>query len=339
MKAILLIKPSLSKPNFEIKEVANPTPKENEVQIKVNYFGINFADVMAGKGLYRDTPPLPAILGYESTGEITQVGKNVNENLIGKKVLAFTRFGSYAEYVCTSTDAIVELPQSLNEQNALALATQYSTAWYACHEMIHLNEGDPVLIHSAAGGVGTALIQICKWKGCKIIALTSNDLKVNYIKNNEADVIINYKKTDYVNEIKKQFPKGIQASFNAVAGSTFKKDKSLLAVGGRIVLFGAAERTSGKFGFFSNLKLLFQVGWFSPLFMMMKTNGIIGFNMLKVADEQPQVLKRCLENVVQLAEKGILNPYTSKTFSPDEINEAHLYLASGKNTGKVGIQW
>lgn len=339
MKALLLTKTSIKNPQFEIREVETPLPKENEVQIKISHFGINFADVMAGRGSYRGTPPLPAIIGYESIGIISAVGNNTDSNLIGKKVLAFTRFGSYAEYVCTRSDAVIPIPENINETDALALATQYSTAWYACAEMIHLSKGDNVLIHSAAGGVGTALTQICKWKGCHVIGLTGNDEKVEYIKNNGADLVINYKKKNYAEEIKKQYPNGIQATFNAVAGSTFKKDKSILGVGGRIILFGAAERTNSTFGFFADLKLLFQVGFFSPLFLMMKTQGIIGFNMLEVADKEPLVLKRCLENVSQLTKEGVLKPHTSKIFNSNELLAAHQYLLNGKNVGKVGVKW
>lgn len=339
MKALVLTKTSIKNPQFEIRELEAPQPKENEVQIKVSHFGINFADVMAGRGSYRGTPPLPTIIGYESIGIVSSVGTGSDANLIGKKVLAFTRFGSYAEYVCTRNDAIVPIPENINEIDALALATQYSTAWYACDEMIHLSKGDTVLIHSAAGGVGTALTQICKWKGCHVIGLTSKDDKVDYIKNNGADVVINYKKKNYVEEIKKQFPNGVQATFNAVAGSTFKKDKSVLGVGGRILLFGAAERTNGTFGFFADLKLLFQVGFFSPLFLMMKTQGVIGFNMLEVADKEPLVLKRCLENVSKLTQEGVLKPHTCKIFEATELLASHQYLLDGKNTGKVGVKW
>lgn len=339
MKALLLTQTSIKNPQFEIRELETPLPKENEVQIKVSHFGINFADVMAGRGSYRGTPPLPAILGYESIGTVSAVGKNSDNSLIGKKVLAFTRFGSYAEYVCTRNDAIVPIPENINDVDALALATQYSTAWYACAEMIHLAKGDTVLIHSAAGGVGTALTQLCKWKECQIIGLTSNDNKIEYIKNNGADLVINYKKMNYAEEVKKIVPNGVQATFNAVAGSTFKKDKSILGVGGRIVLFGAAERTNSTFGFFADLKLLFQVGFFSPLFLMMKTQGVIGFNMLEVADKEPLVLKRCLDNVSQLTIDGVLKPHSSKIFEANELLAAHQYLLDGKNLGKIGVKW
>lgn len=339
MRTVTLIKNSNKGGIFKIQENENPLPKENEVQIKIEYFGINFADVMAGFGLYQAAPPLPSVLGYECSGYISAVGKNVSSEKIGKRVLAFTRFGSYAEYVCALELAVVELPDSITNENALPLGTQYSTAWYASMEMVVLHPGNIVLIHAGAGGVGTALTQICKWKGCTVIALSSNDSKKEYIMKNGADYFINYKKTDYEKEIKKLFPKGIDVSFNAVAGTTFKKDKRLLGVGGRIVLFGAAERMGGKLGIISTLGLLFKIGFYSPVFMMMKTQGLIGVNMLNVGDQQPEVLKRCMENVVELTKKGILNPITTKIYTHEETSLAHQVMSQGKTTGKIGVKW
>jgi NADPH:quinone reductase-like Zn-dependent oxidoreductase len=339
MKAVCLIKNTSKGGIFEIREKDTPLPKENEVQIKIEYFGINFADVMAGFGLYQAAPPLPSVLGYECTGYISAVGKNVSSEKIGKRVLAFTRFGSYAEFVCAPELGVVELPDSIKNEDALPLGTQYCTAWYAAMEMVVLQPENVVLIHAGAGGVGTALTQICKWKGCTVIALSGSDEKKDYILKNGADHFINYKKTDYEKEIKKIFPEGIDISFNAVAGSTFKKDKRLLSVGGRIVLFGAAERMGGKLGFISTLGLLFKIGFFSPVFMMMKTQGIIGVNMLNVGDKKPEVLKRCMINVVELTDKGIFKPFTSKIFDTNETGLAHQIMSQGKTIGKIGIKW
>jgi NADPH2:quinone reductase len=253
--------------------------------------------------------------------------------------LAFTRFGSYAEYVCAPELGAVELPDSIPNESALPLGTQYCTAWYAAMEMVVLHPGNIVLIHAGAGGVGTALTQICKWKGCTVIALSGNDEKKEYVLKNGADHFINYKKTDYEKEISKLFPQGIDVSFNAVAGSTFKKDKRLLAVGGRIVLFGAAERMGGKLGFLSTLGLLFKIGFYSPVFMMMKTQGLIGVNMLNVGDKQPEVLRKCMINSIELTEKGIFKPITTRIFKPVETGEAQRIMAEGKTIGKIGVKW
>lgn len=339
MKTVTLIRTSSGGGTFEIREKEKPAINESEVLIKVDYFGINFADIVAGCGLYKPAPPLPSVLGYECTGVISETGKNVPENLKGKRVLAFTRFGSYAEYVKAPVLAIALLPDSISNKDALPLGTQYCTAWFAAMESVVLHSGDVVLIHAAAGGVGTALTQICKWKGCTVIGLAGSDEKKEYILKNGADYFINYKKQNYAEEIKKHFAAGIDVSFNAVAGSTLKKDKSVLSPGGRLVMFGAAERSGKKFGIFSTLSLLVKTGFYSPLFLMMKSNGMIGINMLEIGDHKPMKLKKCMEQVVDLCEKGVLKPFTSEICKPEEMNSIHRKMLAGKTVGKIGVMW
>ena len=132
MKAIQLIRYGSADKAFRSVEVPKPTLiSEDDVLVKVHAFGLNFADVMARKGLYRAAPPIPAILGYEVVGEVVEVKNKNNESLIGKRVLALTRFGGYAEYACTNISGLVEIPAQISNGEALALATQYCTAFLA----------------------------------------------------------------------------------------------------------------------------------------------------------------------------------------------------------------
>ena len=165
MKAIQLIKYGSSKDSFEINEIPVPNLKnKDDVLIKVHAFGINFADIMARKGLYKASPPLPAVLGYEVVGIVEKVKDPKNNHLIGKRVLALTRFGGYAQYAVTTALGLIEIPKSVKNGIALALATQYCTALMAVQKT-DLEKNDLVLIHSASGGVGTALTQLLKQKG------------------------------------------------------------------------------------------------------------------------------------------------------------------------------
>ena len=128
MKAIFLTKNGGAETAFKIKETDKPTIKPDQVLIKIDAFGLNYADVLARKGLYGDAPPLPSILGYECVGTVEEVGSEVTSIETGKKVLAFTRFGSYAEYVASSHLAVVELPDGIDNGSAVALGTQYTIA-------------------------------------------------------------------------------------------------------------------------------------------------------------------------------------------------------------------
>ncbi|CAG5077265.1 quinone oxidoreductase family protein [Parvicella tangerina] len=340
MKAAVLVKTGSAEKAFEIREVQQPTIEGLEVLIKVEAFGLNFADVMARNGLYQDAPPLPSILGYDVVGEVVEVATDEAKHLIGKRVVAMTRFGGYAEYAKTDYRACAVISDNISATKAAALATQYCTAYYAAYECINVFEGDYVLIHAAAGGVGTALTQLCKHKGCTVFGTTGSDAKFDYLKANGVDYPINYRKHDYEREVKKQGGgRLLDVAFNSVGGTTFKKDFKLLEKGGKSVIYGAAERSGKKGGAIATLGLAWNFGLLSPIQLLVNSKGVIGINMLRIADFKPLTIKRCLEEVVRMTEEGILNPSEGGTYSFEKIGEAHAYLESRKSTGKIAVTW
>lgn len=320
---------------FKIDEVAKPNYNSNQVLIKVEGFGLNFADVMARQGLYREAPPLPSILGYDVVGEIVEQGADVKENLIGKRVVAMTRFGGYAEFAVTDYRALVEIPKHLPLAEALSLATQYCTAWFCLHEKANVYEGDKILIHAAAGGVGVALTQLAKLKGLITYGTCSSQTKADFIKQNGIDFPIIYTQENYEEKITEP----LQATFNAIAGDTLKKDMKLLGLGGTIISFGAASRTGKKMGFFSNLNLLFSSGFYHPLFLMMQSKSLVGVNMLKIGDVRPNLIQHTLKEVVKLAAEGKIKPHSGGVYEAKDITKAHDLLASRKSMGKIAVKW
>ncbi len=340
MKAAVLVQHGNSQQAFEIKEVEIPKILEDEVLIKVDAFGLNFADVMARQGLYKEAPELPSILGYDVVGKIEKVGSKENQYLIGKRVVSMTRFGGYAEYAKTKAAGISVISDKMTNGEALALATQYSTAYFMAYECISVFKGDNILMHAAAGGVGTALTQLLKLKGCTIFGLTSSDEKFDYLKQNGVDYPINHNKNNYIEIVKKQLGGNkLDVAFNSVGGSTFKKDMSLLQKGGRIILFGAAERSGQGKGKLKTLKLAWKFGIFSPIQMLMHSQAIIGVNMLHIADQKPEVIKRCLDEVVKMTENGLLKPHVGGVFKADKIGDAHALLEGRKSKGKIIVEW
>lgn len=340
MKAVSLIKYGVAKDAFEIREIPKPVPTDNEVLIKVACFGLNYADVMARYGQYQDAPPLPAILGYEVSGTIEAVGKDITELKVGDKAMAFTRFGGYAEYAIADARGTVVIPARLSMAEATALPTQYGTAYYCAYEMVNLFKGDHVLIHAAAGGVGTALIQLAKNKGCVIYGTAGSEEKLNYLRDLGVDHPINYLTSDFAKEIKNiRGEAGLDVVFDPVGGTSYKKSRKLLAHGGRIVSYGVSERSGKKGGVFADLKMVFNFGFLHPLMFLINSQGTIGVNMLRIGDHQPDTLKRCMTGVVDLVEKGVLKPYIGGTFSVNRIDEAHELLGSRKSIGKIVIEW
>jgi NADPH:quinone reductase-like Zn-dependent oxidoreductase len=340
MKAAVLTSKGDALNAFQIQEVPKPSPEGLQVLIKVEAFGLNFADVMARNGLYKDAPPMPSILGYDVVGEVIESGSDEYQHLIGKRVVAMTRFGGYAEFAVTDARACAVISDQMEAGVAAALATQYCTAYRAAYEAVNLFEGDHVLIHAAAGGVGTALTQLAKRKGCTVYGTSGSDAKFDYLRKNGVDFPINYQTQDYAQEILKHSNgKKLQVAFNSVGGSTFKKDYNLLEKGGTSVLYGVAERSGKKGGGFATLQLAWRFGVMSPIQFLINSNGIIGINMLHVADNQPLVIKRCLEEVVKMTESSALKPQIGGEYAVEEIGEAHAFLESRKSTGKIVVKW
>jgi len=202
MQAFHIVKNGRPEKAFELRDVKIPPVQENEVLVEVEAFGMNFADVMARLGHYRDCPPLPAVVGYEAVGRIKAKSPDVQDVEVGDRVVAFTRFGGYSQEVKTRGDAVVKIADDYPVGKALALAVQYCTAYYAAHVATNIMPGDKVLIQAAAGGVGTALIQLCKLKQCTIYGTAGSDYKIDHLRSMGVDHPINYRTEDFATVIK-----------------------------------------------------------------------------------------------------------------------------------------
>lgn len=338
-EAFYLVKKGAAKTAFEKREHQLPALKENEVLIESEAFGLNYADVMARLGMYKDAPAMPSVIGYELVGKIVELGPNADAGLLGKRVVAFCRFGGYAKHVVTWDYAAVPIDE-IPADEAMALCTQAVTAYYMASYLAPIRKNDKVLVHAAAGGVGTILIQLAKMQGAIVFAKISSEHKAEIVKSLGADHVINYTKSDYASQIQKILNgEKLDVSFNAVAGSTFKKDLSLLGAGGRLFLFGAAELGKPKWGIFSLLNFAKKMLLGTPIGLIMQSKNILGVNMLRIADEKPQVLQICLQNVVALYLEQKIIPQKGGTYPVDELWKAHEALESGKTTGKLSVRW
>ncbi len=338
-EALFLVKKGSAQESFQRRNLLINQPEGYDVLIETEAFGLNYADVMARRGLYREAPPLPCVVGYEVVGRIIEAGVNVPKEAIGSRVVAFCRFGGYAKHVVTqyrATGIINELPA----EQAMALCTQAVTAYYMAEYLSPIRKGDKVLIHAAAGGVGTILIQLAKLRGATVFAKIGNEKKADLVKSLGADFVINYKDSDYAQQLTSILKDDrLDVSYNPVAGSTFKKDLALIGSGGRLVLFGGSELTGGKYGIFSQFNFLKKMGLMLPVGLMMRSKNILGVNMLKIADNKPEVLAHCLKEVLRLHSEGAIAPQVGGVFSVGDLAKAHSALESGNTTGKLSVFW
>jgi len=339
MKAVVLVRKGNPETAFEIRDVEKPKPSRHQVLIKVEAFGLNFADVMARHGMYREAPPMPSILGYDVVGRIVEIGEQVTDLQVGQRVLALTRFGGYAEYALTYSAGAVAIPEEMPSGVAVALSTQYATAYYCTEVVTTLVKGDHVLVHAAAGGVGTALVQIARNKGCVIYG-TASASKHKSIIDQGVSYPIDYKSTDFAVAIREKVGnRGLDVIFDPVGGLSFKKGFKLLGYGGRIICFGASSLLATKGNIFKLLKTVFDFGWYSPVRLIGKSQSVLSVNMLHLADHRPDILLQCLGGVVDLYKKNTINPVVGGEFPVTEIAKAHHLLESRKSIGKLVVKW
>lgn len=336
MKAAVLIQHGKPESSFEIRNINQPTIQEHEVLIKVACFGLNFADVLARNGLYGDAPTPPSVLGYECAGIVEQVGNKVTKVKAGDRVLAFNRFNCYAEFTAVPEMGVEPIPDNLSFEDALPLATQYCTAYYCAVLAGNFRKGERVLIHSAAGGVGIAALQILTNLGVEVHGTVGSTQKIETLKQMGFTTIINYKTTDFFEYYKSKNIR-FDGVFDPIGGKTFKKGKKLLNYGGRIITYGASERF--KKGLFPTLKLAYNFGLIHPVWALMKSMSVIGVNMLRIADYRPQEIEMCLQACIDLYTKNVVKPVVDSVYNATEIGAAHARLESGKSIGKVVVKW
>src|SRR6478735_6993806 len=226
---------------LQVQERPDPPVGPGEMRIAVRAAGINFADTMARVGLYPDAPKTPCVLGYEVAGEVESLGEGVTDFSVGDRVMAGTRFGGQAELVTVPADQVLPLPDRLSFEQGAAFPVNYGTAYAALVVMGSLREGDRVLIHAAAGGVGIAATQIARNVKAEIFG-TASSAKHDAIREQGVFHPIDYRSTDFEAEVMRiTGEEGVDLIIDALGPTSFRKDYRLLRSGGRVVMYGLSE--------------------------------------------------------------------------------------------------
>jgi NADPH:quinone reductase-like Zn-dependent oxidoreductase len=340
MRAMYLVRTGDAAQAFEMREAATPEPGAGQLRIAVDAFGLNYADVSARHGMYQDAPPLPSVLGYEAVGRIDALGPGVDRFQVGQRVTALTRFGGYATHAVTDARAAAVIPDDMDVGVAAALPTQGCTAYYMAEEMVRLHPGDHVLVHAAAGGVGTLLVQLCKRRGCVVYGTAGSADKLALLRDLGVDHPINYRAGDFVAAVRDhRGDAGLDVIFDSIGGTTMRRGMALLGPGGRMVCFGAADHTPGRLQVLRSLRFLLSFGLPHPVLLMLRSKSVIGVNMLRIADGRPAVLQRCLDAVVDLALRGELRAVVGARFPVAQLAAAHALLEGRTSTGKIVVSW
>jgi NADPH:quinone reductase-like Zn-dependent oxidoreductase len=318
-----------------VREAPDPEPRPDEVRIRVQASGINFADVIGRIGAYPDLPPAPVVPGYEVSGRIDAVGAAVGGEWLGREVFGHTHFGGYADAVCVPLQQVFPCPPGLPVSEAAAIPVNYLTAWQLLVVMGSLRRGDTVLVHSAGGGVGIAATQIAKHIGARVIG-TASAGKHEQLRALGVDHLIDYRTEDFEARTREiTNGRGVELILDAVGGASLRKGYRVLAPTGRIGVFGISSAVTGKTrSVLELLRMLVSTPRFNPLSLMSANKGVFGVNLGHLSGEVDRLRGWGLE-LMDLYEKGAIKPVIARTFKFDDAAAAHHFIQDRQNIGKV----
>ncbi|MDQ2855932.1 MAG: medium chain dehydrogenase/reductase family protein [Acidobacteriota bacterium] len=320
---------------LKVEQKPDLKPGAGDVLIRVNAAGLNFADILARQGLYPDAPKKPCVMGYEVAGIVETIGAGVDRTLLGKAVVALTRFGGQSELVVVKSNQIFEKPVSLTFEQAAAIPVNYLTAYALLAVMGSLQPGEAVLIHNAGGGVGLAALDIAK-RLSAITYGTASPGKHEFLRQRGLDHPIDYRNHDWLEVLKKLTDgRGVELVIDPIGGGHWKKSYEALRATGRLGMFGistaSADGLRGKLGM---AKAVWQTPWFHPFGLLNKNKGVFGLNLGHMWHEREKVaewMKTILDGVAE----GWIRPHVDKAFPFDQVGAAHAYMEARKNIGKV----
>ncbi len=324
-----------------MQERPDPPVGAGDVRIAVKAAGINFADTLARIGLYPDAPKPPCVVGYEVAGEVESVGEGVESHKVGDRVMAGTRFNGHASLVTVPEGQALPLAKKLSFEQGAAFPVNYGTAYAALVIMGGLRQGDRVLIHAAAGGVGTAAVQIAKGVGAEIFG-TASGSKHDAIREQGVEHAIDYRTRDFAAEVLRITDgEGVDVIMDALGPSSFRKDYRVLRPGGRLIMYGLSEvqTGSGKRDIPAAVRSLAKMPWatmpwWKSLSIMNENKGIFGLNMLHWWDREGSI-DRLVEPLLAGLAKGGLAPVVAEAFPFDQAPDAHRFIEERRNIGKV----
>jgi NADPH:quinone reductase len=309
---------------LRLVDIPIPKPVGREVLIEIKAIGVNYADTARREGQYVVKTPLPYVPGVEVAGIVSDVGNEVTSVKIGDRVV--TLLGSdqatgYAEYTLADERGLIQIPEGVDFEQAAALPVQGLTAYHILKTMGRLEKGETVLVHAAAGGVGTIAVQLAKLFGAgKIIATASTDEKLALAKELGADELVNYTKEGWELDVREITDgKGVDVALEMAGGDIFQKTVLSMAPFGRLIIYGVASGEQKPF---------------YPSILMKNNISVIGF-FLPTMMRKPILYQKSLQDVFTYYKNGQFKVIIGGVFPLEEAPEVHRLLQSRKTTGKI----
>ncbi|MGW1051906.1 NADPH:quinone oxidoreductase family protein [Streptomyces sp. NPDC002521] len=300
---------------MRLAEVERPTPGDGQVLLRVRAANINFPDALLCRGQYQVRPPLPFTPGVEICGETAD----------GRRVIANPAlpYGGFAEYALADARALLPAPEALDDAEAAALHIGYQTGWFGLHRRARLEAGETLLVHAAAGGVGSAAVQLGKAAGARVIGVVGGADKAAVARELGCDVVVDRRSEDVIAAVKEATGgRGADVIYDPVGGEAYAQSAKLVAFEGRIVVVGFAGGSIP-----------------SPALnhALVKNYSILGLHWGLYATKNPKLILRCHEELTELAARGAIKPLVSERVPLGEAAGAVQKVADGRSTGRIAV--
>ena len=335
MKAYLFKSPGgINK--LQLTEVPKPEIGPDEVLIKVKAIGINYAEVLSRKGQYSWAPKRPYVPGMEAVGEVVQVGSEVTNCMVGDRVIMGAQYGAYAEFMKSKSHLVFPIPLGWTWQQGAAFLVNYITVWVALFKLGKLSVGEKVLVQAAAGGVGTAAVQLASKFGAKVAGTASKKEKLELIKSLGAQLAINYQNEDFEEVIRNEWT-NIDVCLEVVGGEVFKKSKLLLAPFGRMVVTGYASIPLKKWQPWTWWPAWRDAPKAGVMELAIQSQSLAATH-IGYLTTKPEVTRSVWTELMAFTHLHGIVPVIGKEYEFEELPQAHAFLESRESVGKVVVK-
>jgi NADPH:quinone reductase len=312
---------------MRLEEAPDRTAAPGGLLLRVRAAGVNFPDALLCRGHYQVRPPLPFTPGVELCGEVVALGEDVPEGTwaVGDRVIgpAVLPDGAFAEYAAVPHDAVLPAPQGLDDAQAAVLHIGYQTGWFGLHRRAALRSGETLLVHAAAGGVGTAAVQLGRAAGATVIGVVGGAEKAEVAKTAGCDVVVDRTTEDFVQVVKEVTGgRGADVVYDPVGGDAFTRSTKCIAFEGRIVVVGFASGTIP-----------------APALShaLVKNYSISGLHWGLYAVREPSAIRACHEDLTRMVAAGDITPMVTEHVPFDRAADAVQRVADGVTTGRLAV--
>ncbi|MET1132835.1 MAG: NAD(P)H-quinone oxidoreductase [Aeromicrobium sp.] len=318
MRAVIVEEPG-GPDHLVVADLPDPEPGPGEVLVRVAAAGVNRADLLQREGHYPPPPGITDVLGLECSGVVEELGEGVTGLTPGDEVCVLLSGGGYAERVVAPAGQVVPVPAGISLIDAAAIAETYATVWSNVFMLAGLREGQKLLVHGGASGIGTTAIQLAKAFGATVVTTVGSAQKAEVVRGLGADVVVNYREDDFVETC--QDLGGVDVVLDIIGGKYLAQNVAALARGGRIVVIGLQGGRKGELN----------------LGAMLAKQATVSATSLRFRpiEEKAAIMAELVEHVWPLIEDGTLGPVVHETVPLSRVADAHRILEESSHVGKV----